>query len=164
MQAIKTCLLGFLGFCTLSACDSSSSKRPDYIEKTESLIWIVCEDQSLFFSQYADSTAHTPYLNSLADEGTVFEQMFSVAPVCAPSRSSILTGVLPTSMGSHHMRAFKGNSEGINQQTGLPFYSARAPSQIRAFTEHLRIKGVYCTNNAKEDYNFQTPPMAWDAS
>ena len=157
-------LLSFLGFCMLSACDGISSKRPDQIKRTESLIWIVCEDQSLFFAQYGDSTAHTPHLNSLADEGTVFDHMFSVAPVCAPSRSSILTGVLPTSMGSHHMRAFKGNGEGINHQTGLPFYSAKAPPQIRAFTEHLRLRGVYCTNNAKEDYNFQTPPMAWDAS
>jgi arylsulfatase A-like enzyme len=157
-------LLSFLGFCILSACGSSSSKRPAQIERTESLIWIVCEDQSLFFAQYGDSTAHTPHLNSLADDGTVFDHMFSVAPVCAPSRSSILTGVLPTSMGSHHMRAYKGNGKGINQQTGLPLYSAKAPPQIRAFTEHLRLRGVYCTNNAKEDYNFQTPPMAWDAS
>ena len=164
MRASQISILVFMGFCMLSACDSSSSKRPDRIENTASLIWIVCEDQSLFFAQYGDSTAHTPHLNSLADEGTVFDHMFSVAPVCAPSRSSILTGVLPTSMGSHHMRAFKGNGEGINPQTGLPFYSAKAPSQIRAFTEHLRLHGIYCTNNAKEDYNFRTPPMAWDAS
>lgn len=164
MHASQIILPGFLGFCVLSACEISPLKGPHQIEKTASLIWIVCEDESLFFAQYGDSAAHTPHLNALADEGTVFDHMFSVAPVCSPSRSSILTGVLPTSMGSHHMRAFKGNGEGMNRQTGLPFYSAKAPPQIRAFTEYLRLQGIYCTNNAKEDYNFQTPPMAWDAS
>jgi arylsulfatase A-like enzyme len=164
MHARQIGILGFVIFCALSACNMGPAERPAQAEWTASLIWIVCEDESLFFAQYGDSTAHTPHLNSVADEGTVFDHMFSVAPVCAPSRSSILTGVLPTSMGSHHMRAFKGNGEGKNRQTGLPFYSAKAPPQIRAFTEHLRLQGIYCTNNAKEDYNFQTPPMAWDAS
>jgi membrane-anchored protein YejM (alkaline phosphatase superfamily) len=32
------------------------------------------------------------------------------------------------------------------------------------FTEYLRSIGYYCTNNAKEDYNFRTLPSAWNES
>ena len=62
------------------------------------------------------------------------------------------------------MRAFQAKQPEVNTHTGLPIYSAPAPPGIKAFTEHLRVQGVYCTNNAKEDYNFKTPPLAWDES
>ena len=127
------------------------------------MVWLICEDQSLFFPQYGDSTVTLPHLESLAEDGTVFEHMFSVSPVCAPSRSSLLTGVLPTQMGTHHMRAYQ-KREGLNPHTGLPFYSAPMPDGVTAFTEHLREAGVHCTNRGKEDYNFKTPALAWDAS
>lgn len=113
---------------------------------------------------YGDSAAQMPHLSALAKDGTIFDSFYSVAPVCAPSRSSILTGIQPSKMGSHHMRAFQANQLETNTHTGLPIYSAPAPKGIKAFTEHLRIQGVYCTNNAKEDYNFKTPPLAWDES
>ncbi len=137
-------------------------KQP--IRETQSVVWLVCEDQSLFMPVYGDSTAHMPNLCSLAGEGTVFDKFFAVAPVCSPSRSSIITGIQPALMGTLHMRAFQANKSGLNPHTGLPFYSAPAPTGVRPFTEYLREGGVYCTNNSKEDYNFETPPLAWDAS
>ena len=128
------------------------------------MVWLVCEDQSLFMPMYGDYHALMPNVQSLAEEGTIFDHFFSVAPVCAPSRSSILTGVQPSTMGTHHMRAYQAKQPKYNTHTGLPIYSAPAPDGVRAFTEHLRLQGVYCTNNAKEDYNFQSPPLAWDES
>ena len=38
------------------------------------------------------------------------------------------------------------------------------PNNVRCYTEYLRDAGYYCTNNVKEDYNFPTPPEAWDES
>ena len=127
------------------------------------MVWIVCEDQGLFFPEYGDSTVAMPAIAALAAEGTVFDQMFAASPVCAPSRSCILTGVMPTAMGTQHMRAY-GKAKRANPHTGLPFYSAPAPDGVRAFTEYLRQCRVYCTNRSKEDYNFETPPLAWDDS
>ena len=75
-------------------------------EKTN-ILWLVCEDQSLFFSSYFDSIAKTPNLDELASNGIVYDNFFAVSPVCSPSRSSIATGMYPTTIGTQHMRAYK---------------------------------------------------------
>ena len=48
-------------------------------------------------------------LNELAKNGIVYDNFYAVSPVCAPSRSSIITGMYPTTIGTQHMRAYKKN-------------------------------------------------------
>lgn len=132
-------------------------------EKTN-ILWLVCEDQSLFFSSYFDSIAKTPNLDEIASNGIVYDNFFAVSPVCSPSRSSIITGMYPTTIGTQHMRAYKKNKDSINSKTNLPFYSAVPKSNIKFFTENLRKMGYFCTNNSKEDYNMEMSPLAWNES
>jgi arylsulfatase A-like enzyme len=73
----------------------------------KNILWLVCEDQSLFFSSYYDSIAKTPNIDELASKGIVYDNFFAVSPVCSPSRSSIATGMYPTTIGTQHMRAYK---------------------------------------------------------
>lgn len=105
------------------------------------ILWISAEDLSPDLSCYGDAYARTPNLDKLAGEGARYTNAFSSAPVCAPSRSAIITGMYPTSIGSMHMRS-----------------KAVPPVGVKAFTEYLRAAGYYCTNNAKTDYNFEAPP------
>lgn len=132
-------------------------------EKTN-ILWLVCEDQSLFFSSYYDSIAKTPNLDELASNGIVYENFFAVSPVCSPSRSSIATGMYPTTIGTQHMRAYKKNKGSINNKTNLPIYSAVPKRKVQFFSENLRKMGYYCSNNSKEDYNMEMSPLAWDES
>lgn len=117
------------------------------------ILWISSEDISPDLGSYGDSYAITPTLDRLAAEGTRYTNAFSTAPVCAPSRSGIITGMYPTTIGSLHMRS-----------------KAVPPAGVKAFTEYLRAAGYYCTNNAKTDYNFEPPPSnrppdsVWDES
>jgi N-sulfoglucosamine sulfohydrolase len=115
--------------------------------KRPNILWITCEDMSPDLGCYGDGYARSPNLDKLARQGALFKRAFSVAPVCAPSRSAIITGMYPTTIGTHHMRC-----------KGVP------PSYIRCFTEYLRALGYYCTNNVKTDYNFDSPITAWDES
>ena len=128
------------------------------------ILWLVCEDQSLFFEAYGDSNAYTPNINQLANLGTVYENCFTVSPVCSPSRSSIITGRYPTSIGTQNMRAYKKDSKGNKNHLELPYYSPLPNKEIKFFTEQLRLNGYYCTNNSKEDYNMMSSPLAWDES
>jgi arylsulfatase A-like enzyme len=112
------------------------------------ILWISTEDIGCTLAPYGDSTAYTPNINRLAREGIVYERAFTVAGVCAPSRSSMISAVHPTSLGTQHMR-----TRGI-----------RVPDQIQAFPTYLRDAGYYCTNNVKEDYNYDVSSAAWDES
>ncbi len=135
-------------------------------QESTNFLWLVCEDQSLFFSMYGDSSANTPNINKLAKDGIVYQNCYTPSPVCAPSRSSLITGMYPTTIGTQHMRAYKKSVENntINAHNSLPYYSAKPKKPIRFFTEYLRANGYYCTNNSKEDYNMITSPLAWDES
>ena len=73
------------------------------------------------------------------------------SPVCAPSRSSLITGMYPTTIGTQHMRAYKNQKKNsINSHSSLPYYSAKPKKPIRFFTEDLRANGYYCSNNSKK--------------
>ena len=138
------------------------------------IVWFTCEDISPTLSMYGDSTAKTPNLDQLAKEGIVFDNVFAVVGVCAPSRSSIITGMYPTSIGTMHMRTAKDiQSWGKRDYSGesmamdingdnVPNYSTVIPEFVKCFTEYMRIAGYYCINNAKTDYQFAAPATAWD--
>jgi arylsulfatase A-like enzyme len=96
---------------------------------------------------YGDTYAVTPHLDRFAAEGVRYLNAFATIGVCAPARSTIITGMYPPSIGTHHMRC-----------------QGRLPKGLRCFTEYLREAGYYTTNNVKTDYNFKPPPGAWDES
>ena len=48
---------------------------------------------------YGHPTIHTPNLDRMAEEGQKWTSFYSAAPVCTPSRASLLTGHLPLRSG-----------------------------------------------------------------
>ncbi len=60
------------------------------------ILWI-CTDQQRWDSLgcYGNPFVHTPNIDSLAQQGTLFEHCYSQSPVCTPSRVSFLTGRYP---------------------------------------------------------------------
>ena len=111
------------------------------------ILWLSAEDIGPHLGCFGDPHAVTPHLDRLATEGVRFTHAFTTAGVCAPCRSGIITGMYQTSLGTHHMRC-----------------RAKLPDIVRPFTVYLREAGYYCSNNRKEDYQFETPADAWDES
>src|SRR5438128_11743797 len=68
------------------------------------ILWISIEDTSPKLGCYGDKYAVTPNLDRLASEGCRYTHCFTHAGVCAPSRSGIITGMYPSSMGTQFMR------------------------------------------------------------
>jgi N-sulfoglucosamine sulfohydrolase len=143
-------------------------------QKKPNILWIVTEDISPTLSIYGDSISKSPSLDQLANASTIYDNAFAPVAVCAPTRSSIITGMYPTSIGTMHMRTAKDitswgqqkyNSKidikDISGET-ISEYSAVIPAEVKCFTEYLRMAGYYCTNNAKTDYQFAAPFTAWD--
>ncbi|NLV73794.1 MAG: sulfatase-like hydrolase/transferase [Chloroflexi bacterium] len=127
--------------------------------KPLNFLWVSFEDTNPFHGCYGDQIARTPVLDRLAAEGCLWTHCFSTAGVCAPARSAVITGMYPTSIGTHHMRTTHTHP----QAPGLPTpYSAVIPHYVKCFSEYLRAAGYYCTNNHKTDYQFDPPLTAWD--
>ena len=154
-------VLGAFWACAEDAHIKSKKTRPN-------IIWLVAEDQSPdFFPMYSDSTFSLPTLETLAKDGVVFDNAFSPVPVCAPARSALITGMYPTTLGTHNMRThapWRGENNKPYDGLDIPSYSPIVPDGVRMFTEYLRKEGYYCMNGPKEDYNFERTEAAWDES
>ena len=111
------------------------------------ILWISSEDNGPHLGVYGDSYADTPNLDALGARGMIYRNAWSTAPVCAPARTTIISGMYPPSTGSEHMRSL-----------------TRLPSSMKMFPQYLRETGYYVTNNSKEDYNLVKPGKVWDES
>ncbi|GAH61639.1 unnamed protein product, partial [marine sediment metagenome] len=117
-----------------------SEDRPNFL-------WITCEDVSPdYLGCYGDDYATTPNLDKFTSEGVRYTKAFATAPVCAPARSCLVTGMYATSLGTQHLRS-----------------DIKLPVQIKCFPQYLMAAGYYCSNNYKKDYNFMDVGV-WDES
>ncbi len=119
---------------------TASTLRPN-------ILWITSEDNGPQLGCYGDSYATTPNIDRLAAKGMMYTNCWSNAPVCAPARTTIVSGMYPTSLSAQHMRS----------QVDLP-------PRVKLYPQLLRELGYYCTNNSKEDYNLNTGKDLWNDS
>ncbi len=131
-------LLPFLLLFTPSAL--TAADKPN-------ILWLTSEDHSPHMGCYGDKVAHTPNIDALAQKGMIFKRAWSVAPVCAPARTTIISGIYPSSSGALHMRSMLS-----------------LPKDFKMYPQFLREAGYHCTNNSKTDYNLREPGQVWDES
>ena len=132
LLSLTLCLSAHLAFAAVSA------GKPN-------ILWITSEDHGPQMGCYGDANATTPNVDALAQRGMLFKHVWSTAPVCAPARTTIISGMYAPSTGAEHMRSM------------VPM-----PAGKRMYPEFLREAGYYCTNHVKEDYNLTKPPKLWD--
>ena len=135
----------FLGTAAAAAvatpASAQSGERPN-------ILWITCEDMSPNLGCYGDKFADSPTIDAFAARSLRYRTCWSNAPVCAPARTTIISGMYPPSTGAEHMRS----------ETKL------APGQ-KMFPQILREQaGYYTSNNVKEDYNIAHTGKVWDDS
>jgi len=133
------------------------AQRTDRPQPRPNIIWISNEDMSPRLGAYGDALARTPVLDRLAGESVRYTRAFTTAPVCAPSRAAIITGMYQTAIGAQHMRT---TEDRVPELPGP--YLAVPPFYVKAFPEYLRAAGYYTTNRAKTDYQFGVPFTIWD--
>jgi len=54
-----------------------------------------------FLGAYGNPIAVTPHIDRIAAQGTVFESAYCNFPLCAPSRFSMMSGMLPSKIGAY---------------------------------------------------------------
>lgn len=117
----------------------SAEVKLDAMKKSRlNFILLVGEDAGRALGCYGDSDASTPNLDRLAAEGCRYDYAFSTAPVCSPSRCTLVSGMYPWAMGTHHHRS----------------HLLQPP---RLLTHELREAGYYVNWANKTDFNFPPP-------
>ncbi|MEY4567165.1 MAG: hypothetical protein RLY14_2135, partial [Planctomycetota bacterium] len=142
-DTVRLFMLTFVLLCTnysIVLAEDTTSRRPN-------ILWITSEDTGPQLGCYGDAYATTPNLDRLAKKSLRFLNCWSNAPVCAPARTTIISGMWPTSTGAQNMRS-----------------EVRLPDGVALFPQLLRQAGYYCSNNSKEDYNLIQNRQVWDES
>ncbi len=127
---------------TLAACQTvpgkGGGKGPN--------ILVICSDQQHWRALGClDDFFHTPNLDALAAESTLFTHAHCTTPQCSPSRASIYTGRYP------HRTGVIGNLGSIDHQgvpiPGLPVGTETVASRLRSAGYHTAYFGKWHLGN-----------------
>jgi arylsulfatase A-like enzyme len=118
------------GFCALIS-PAAFANRPN-------VVLIVCDDLNDYITGIPGEQGHpqsiTPHIERLARSGVAFRRAYSNNPVCAPSRSSFLTGIYPHNSGN----LFWGK-----------WWENRILNNSRTLMEHFRANGYHVVGTGK---------------
>lgn len=157
-------------FCLLASLAASSQAQDGNRSSREqgskpvghpNIVWIVAENTDLDFGCYGARQVETPNVDGLAASGVRFTNVFSTSPVCAPSRSALMTGLYATTTDMHHMRSHRDDA-------------FRLPPGVRPITHLLQDAGYQTANvthigdrvvgTGKLDLNFVNEGNVYQAS
>lgn len=122
---------GLLGWGRSQAGAGDTRRQPN-------ILWLTSEDNSIFWvSCYGGTNCTTPNIDKLAEEGFRYTHCFDNAAVCAPTRSTWITGMYAISNGTQPMRS----------RNLIPH------DTIKYYPDLLREAGYHTSNWTKTDYN-----------
>ncbi|WP_298365804.1 arylsulfatase [uncultured Lutibacter sp.] len=114
----------------LASCNSTKNSKKEIVQKPN-IIYILADDLGYGdLSCYGQVNFQTPNIDKLADNGMKFTQHYSGSTVCAPSRSSLMTG-----QHTGHT-PIRGNKELKNREGQTPM-----PASSYTIAEMLKEAG-----------------------
>lgn len=97
MLALSACLMSTL-YASLSQAKSSPNLKPT--SKKTNVILLMSDDQGWGDVAYnGNKIIHTPSLDQMANDSIKLDRFYAAAPVCSPTRGSVLTGRHPFRYG-----------------------------------------------------------------
>lgn len=93
ISRLSNCIRIFLPVLLLCAANGSYAQKPN-------IIFIMADDLGWGeLGCYGNTFNETPNLDKLSRQGLKFTQAYAAAPVCSPTRASIMTGQYPARVG-----------------------------------------------------------------
>lgn len=111
---MRRCLQNLLVIAVITGFIQTTLAQKTKSPSKPNIILILADDFGYGdLGSYGQKLTRTPNLDQLAREGTRFTQVYASAPVCAPSRASLMTG-------KHQGHAFiRGNNDKNNNRVPL---------------------------------------------
>lgn len=133
--------------------------------KKPNIVVVITHDTGRFIGPY-DRGVMTPHLEKIALDGFVFDQAFTTAPQCSPSRASFLTGLYPHEhglIGLTHL-GFSLNQRGLSRTLPRILNDAGYQTYLFGFqheawhSKDLGYQHIVKTTQAPKDFaRFVTP-------
>lgn len=144
---VSLCLISSIPSMEISATEFRQRHSEDM--DRPNIVWFLVEDLSPhYLSLYNEGKgADTPNVRWLAQNGIIYTNAYSNAPVSSAARTTLITGCYaPRFAGSFHRK----------------LESVPLPDGLRMFPSYLRDKGYYTCNASKTDYNVKLDETAWN--
>ena len=140
---------GIPSLLVISACFLvvwlSASFNGEEVQVRPNVLFISIDDLRPELGAYGNTEIHTPNLDRLASEGTLFSNAFCQVAVCAPSRASIMTGLRPDSSRVWVLGdSFRKNMPGV----------VTIPQHFRKFGYHTVSMGKIFHNHMPDSISF----------
>lgn len=117
-RALKYPFLAGLCLCLIHAAAASSADRPN-------VVLIVCDDLNDYIEGFdGHPQTRTPSIKRLCESGVTFAQAHCTIPICAPSRSSFLTGLYPHTSKNYGFDRWDRNEVLQNSRTMMDHFRA----------------------------------------
>ena len=91
----------FLCLAAKAPLSAAPAPRPDIV------VFLSDDHAQLDATPYGATDVRTPHMQQLAGDGLVFTHAFIASPSCAPSRSAMLTGLMPARNGAENNHTYK---------------------------------------------------------
>ncbi len=124
-------------FLTLAPAQASSGPT----DKKMNLLFIICDDlNNLVRGPNAHPQAQTPNLDRLAQRGVSFVNAQANAPLCAPSRYSLTTGLYPHTLG-------------VNEFVFIPWNKLPNANRTVTYMDFMKERGYHVYGAGKVFHN-----------
>lgn len=151
------CLIALLSLSLLS-CQEKVSPKPN-------ILFIAIDDLRPELGAYGKEYVHSPTMDAIAAEGSLFTNHYVTVPTCGASRYNLLTGILP-----------KTKTEIGNDAAVKLISNKSSKERPKTFLNELRENGYYTVGIGKIShhpdgyvYGYQEPksdiielPESWD--
>ena len=109
------------------------------------ILFVMVDDLRPMLGCYGHPEMHTPNIDRLAARGTVFNRAYCQFPLCNPSRSSILTGLRPETIGV------------LDNKT----HYRRTVPDVVSLPQHFKSHGYHTRSIGKIRHGYFEDDLAW---
>ena len=146
----KYCVLVLVATAALLGSDVSFSAScvqvPEQIKSKPNILFIAIDDQNDWIGCLeGHPQVKTPNIDRLAQQGTLFSNAHCQSPLCNPSRTSLMTGLRPSSTGIYGLAPWIKSLPEFKDCETLPQYFSN-----RGYTTYTTGKIYHGRNGRKK--------------